>query len=246
MGGVLPLYGLGDGTFIEGQLYPAVVGNIAAGDLNGDGIVDLAVANNGRITQLLGQVAGGFEPENIDAHWIPCLPPDVSINDFNLDGIGDFILTGSHTIPVFFGREMLGLDPIVEHFAIQSWCPMPAVVADFNRDGRPDIAQATNVGENGEGSYVVVSPNQSNAKIRGDLTVTNVSAPASGMTGDVITVGWTVQNQLTTPITGKWTDAVYLSWDDQWDINDIRLGTLDFLGTLSATGTDDNHVIRRP
>lgn len=45
--------------------------------------------------------------------------------------------------------------------------------------------------------------------------------------GDRITVSWEGQNRTGAAVLGSWTDAVYLSTDDQWDIDDLLLGTAD-------------------
>jgi len=48
--------------------------------------------------------------------------------------------------------------------------------------------------------------------------------PAAAKSGDPVHLSWTVKNQGTNPAAGNWTDAVYLSTDNVWDINDIPLG----------------------
>ncbi|MEQ8785303.1 MAG: CARDB domain-containing protein [Pirellulaceae bacterium] len=59
-----------------------------------------------------------------------------------------------------------------------------------------------------------------------DLTVSSVLAPGLGLSGQPIIVRWTVANQGPADIVdGSWTDAVYLSRDDQLDGGDTRLGT---------------------
>ena len=52
-----------------------------------------------------------------------------------------------------------------------------------------------------------------------------------------MTVSWTGANQIGAPLLGDWIDAVYLSKDDQWDINDIRLATVPHTGGLAENQT---------
>ncbi|MEL7407076.1 MAG: CARDB domain-containing protein [Cyanobacteria bacterium J06558_2] len=53
-----------------------------------------------------------------------------------------------------------------------------------------------------------------------DLTVGAVSVPNDGVPGQNITIDYTVSNQGDFTVNGNWEDAIYLSEDDQWDIND--------------------------
>ena len=57
-----------------------------------------------------------------------------------------------------------------------------------------------------------------------DLIVTNVIQPAAASPGESATFNWTVQNIGANPATGLWTDTVYLSTDQTWDIGDVLVG----------------------
>ena len=39
--------------------------------------------------------------------------------------------------------------------------------------------------------------------------------------GEPVTVSWSGVNRTGAPLVGNWLDAVYLSTDDRWDINDV-------------------------
>jgi len=66
-----------------------------------------------------------------------------------------------------------------------------------------------------------------------DLTVANVSvSPAELWAGEQATVSWDGTNNSGLTLLGDWTDAVYFSTDDQWDINDVRLATVTHTGGL--------------
>jgi hypothetical protein len=123
---------------------------IVAGDFNGDGILDLAVANlasnsshPATVTVLLGNGNGTFTP-TAQTLATGNLPYSVAIGDFNGDGIPDLVTAnaGSNTATVFLGNgdgtftagptPALGTDPLF------------AAVGDFNGDGLSDIAGADN------------------------------------------------------------------------------------------------------
>src|SRR4029079_1963049 len=67
-----------------------------------------------------------------------------------------------------------------------------------------------------------------------DLRVVSIDAPPSGSPGEPATIRWTVTNQGTNAATGTWTDAVYLSRDTVWDIDDATIGRFDRSGPLSV------------
>ncbi len=211
---------------------------IGAGDLNNDGLIDLFATSGDAVVQLYARKGGGFEePARLDSP-VDALG-DLAVEDFDRDTIPDLVAAGYFAQHIWFGTADGEL--VHERFSSTygNYPQFTMTVADFNNDGRPDIA---NIGNNPLGVGIML--NQSDAKIIGDLAVTNVSGPAGGMPGDAVTVSWTVQNQLDQPITGMWTDAVYLSIDEQWDINDRRLATLNHIGTLApndgaAAGEDE-------
>ena len=67
-----------------------------------------------------------------------------------------------------------------------------------------------------------------------DLKVDNVEvAKKSYASGDKITVNWDVYNNGGYALSGNWTDGIYLSTDNRWDINDIKLGELVHDGGLA-------------
>jgi len=67
-----------------------------------------------------------------------------------------------------------------------------------------------------------------------DLKVANVEVSKdSYASGDKITVNWDVYNNGGYALSGSWTDGIYLSTDNRWDINDIKLGELVHDGGLA-------------
>lgn len=68
-----------------------------------------------------------------------------------------------------------------------------------------------------------------------NLTVTNINIPDSCFPGEPVTISWTVTNTDSSDVTGKWTDAVYISADTVWDYyNDLVIGEDTLTGTLKA------------
>jgi YD repeat-containing protein len=67
-----------------------------------------------------------------------------------------------------------------------------------------------------------------------DLGLNNLTEGGTQLfAGDPVTVSWSGANLTGAPLIGDWTDGVYLSQDDKWDINDILLGTVHHSGGLS-------------
>jgi len=70
-----------------------------------------------------------------------------------------------------------------------------------------------------------------------DIVVTDVVLPVSGVPGVEATLTWTVQNQGQFEAQGQWWDAVYLSLDEVWDLNDAKVGYALHDGAVPSDGT---------
>ena len=143
--GVSILFGAGDGTFqLAGSVLAGTLPQaVAAGDFNGDGLTDLAVANNGgnNVSVLLSNGDGTFFPAtpSFDAGDTPI---KVVAGDFNGDGIPDLAVLNynANTLSVLLGNGDGTFQP-------PSPIPLPGrsldlVVADLTGDGFLDIAVA--------------------------------------------------------------------------------------------------------
>ncbi|UCE50623.1 MAG: cadherin domain-containing protein, partial [Phycisphaerales bacterium] len=100
-------------------------------------------------------------------------------------------------------------------------CDLAGNMMDQDRDGA--------YGEMIEDTY-----NASFNLVDVDITLSNVSVnPAEMWAGEPITVSWDGSNDSGMPLLGSWTDAVYLSTDNQWDIGDELLATVQHTGGLT-------------
>jgi hypothetical protein len=151
--------GNGDGTFRQPYSYNApgfIPNSIAVGDFNGDGIPDAAIASSetffdtetgerfttGAVTIFLG-TGGGFFGAPTTINPVPGAG-SIQVGDFNGDGAPDLLTVNStadshNSLSVMFGNGD-------GTFQRPVFTPRPqdglgaAVVADFNRDGKLDVA----------------------------------------------------------------------------------------------------------
>ena len=109
---VTVLLGNGAGGFTPAAGSPLIVGAspdfIAMGDFNGDGKLDLAVANEGdnTLTMLLGNGAGGFTAAGAP-FAVGMNPSSIAVGDFNGDGRPDLAVAneGDNTVTVLLGSS---------------------------------------------------------------------------------------------------------------------------------------------
>jgi hypothetical protein len=141
-GTVTILLGNGDGTLhLRGGSY--TVGNsptsVAVGDFNGDGHLDLAVANSsfsapGSVSILLGNGDGTFQAAQNYA--VGSDPVAVAVGDFNGDGILDIATAG---VSILLGKGD-GSFQLADTYSVGTAPTVFVAVGDFNGDGRLDLA----------------------------------------------------------------------------------------------------------
>jgi hypothetical protein len=121
-------------------------GSVAIADVNRDGNPDMIVANTAdeTVSIFLGDGKGHFTPA--PGSPFPCgkSPNDIAVADMNRDGNPDLVIANTETpyITVLLGDGKGGFKPSPHSpFATQSYPHVHGVaVADFNGDGKPDVA----------------------------------------------------------------------------------------------------------
>ena len=154
--------GTGNGTFGAAAALAGVSSGrgIVSGDFDGDGILDIAVAENGaNVVSVLigGGVNGGGNGSFVSkvSYAVGTAPVGLAAGHFNGDGVLDLAVaeSGSSSVGVLLGitrSEQLGdgtFAPVVHYATIAG--PQAVVVSDFNGDGPADLAVACNGGSLG-------------------------------------------------------------------------------------------------
>jgi FG-GAP-like repeat/Bacterial Ig-like domain (group 3)/FG-GAP repeat len=143
---------LGDGT---GHFHAPAVATVAVGslplaaavaDMNGDGNMDILVANSGdnTVSELLGDGTGAFTVATGSPFSVGSKPSSLAVVDFNGDGLADIITANAtnNNVTLLLGTTSGGFTPATSSpFAVGTG-PTSIAIGDFNGDGKPDAAVA--------------------------------------------------------------------------------------------------------
>jgi len=155
---VTVLLGDGKGAFSQAKGCPFPAGHdpndIAVGDFNRDGKLDLAFANHEEkfLTVLLGDGRGAFTPAQKSPFAVEVKPHThgVAAGDLNFDGNLDLVTDswGTDQVEVLFGDGKGGFTIPGSFFAVGKHPYQRVRVADVNGDGRADVITTNLEGDN--------------------------------------------------------------------------------------------------
>jgi hypothetical protein len=167
-GSVMVFFGNGDGTFQPPHVYKLPGGpfGIAVGGLNGDHQPDLVVTEfDGRSVAILMNAGHGKFKHTLTYSTPDSEPRGPLLSDLKQHGKLDLVVNCASGVAVFPGRGngKFGNATLYSTQGIGNG-PTQAAVADFNRDGKPDIAVELFQGQpamlygNGDGTFQAAIP----------------------------------------------------------------------------------------
>ena len=163
-GSIAVLLGRGDGVFIPAPATPAGTNNslVLLGDLNRDGRKDVVVGDYaGSVTTYLGRGDGTLRYNSV--YSVGAQLTGMSLADFDGDGTNDLAVATGKAVSILLGREGGDFIPAPIHDGL--WLSVAVAAADFNADGKADLASNVESGSQrlgitfgrGDGTFAVAA-----------------------------------------------------------------------------------------
>lgn len=178
--GVSFLHGRGDGSFAAPAHLAGQAGllatDVASGDLDGDGHLDVAVSHYGGVRAFLGDGRGGFDPS---AEVATATNGAVAMGDLDRDGRDDVV-----SVELYAGRAVVSLGRGDRSFsppktyAIGDFA-VDVILSDLTGDGLPEIVVASS----GEGRVGVLQ-NQGFGQFMAEQAFGTLPQPMALAVGD--------------------------------------------------------------
>ncbi len=184
-GSVSVLLGNGDGTFQAHVDYGTGVSpTLSTADFNGDGIPDLAIGSQthpdligfAEVAIVLGNGDGTFPGSAYPSHTSLTTLATADVNrDGKRDLVAGYFAPPDQSISVLLGGGDGTFQPPADYPGTDG--TQSLVTADFNRDGKQDIAVASN-------NEVAVFPGRGDGTFPDHNDISNCTAPTNVITGD--------------------------------------------------------------